>query len=90
MDKSVIIWRHGEPMQKSKMRPIQVSERIESTLQHGEDSRIANNFDLSNKREMMLTKHVEYSSVASNPFFADVKFADVVSKQDNFMRGRPK
>lgn len=89
MNKTVV-WSCGEPMQRSKKRPIQISERIETTLQHGEDSRIANHFDMTNKREMMLTKHVEYSGIASNPFFADVNFSDVISKQDDFMRGRSK
>jgi len=90
MDRPVILWRYGEPMERSYAKPVKVPERVESALQHGEDSRNVNYNDTCRNREMSVTNYIEFGGIATNPFFSDTKFSDVVSKQDDFMRGRQK
>lgn len=86
---NVIIWKYGEPMEKSYKRTSVNYAGSDKVLNHTEGSRIPTVIDSYKNRDTINNYNNEFGCLVSNPFFAGKSISDVISNQDEFLRGRP-
>ena len=88
MNNPTVIWRFGEPMEKSYKGESRKYMGAEALLKHGEYSRSSNFTDSYKNRDTVNTTNNDFGCVTSNPFFERKPISDVISNQEEFMRGR--